>query len=246
MVTADRTAAAAQPILVLECADSAARKRFGSSMTLVCNQVSYERRPVKQESAVQEMLPPMPLSLEEQLLRSVSASHNIAIPRFVPADEPTPDAIRAHHKDLAQFASVSLWLKNTGVQNGSNIKVEVSIQREDGLRVVDASDLPKKPQNRIAMLTSVSASAFFRDTNVQEFADHFVVRMTVAKIQPQDEYWTNSAFYVASASNRTLQVTAKIFADDLAKPIEVPLTLNTVVQPLDLPHDWFPEESEES
>ena len=70
--------------------------------------------------------------------------------------------------------------------------------------------------------------------------------MTVAKIQPQDEYWTNSAFYVASASNRTLQVTAKIFADDLAKPIEVPLTLNTVVQPLDLPHDWFPEESEES
>ena len=48
-------------------------------------------------------------------------------------------------------------------------------------------------------------------------------------IQPQDEFWSSDKFFVASASDRSIEGTAMVFADDLAKPLEFPLKIHTKV-----------------
>ena len=64
------------------------------------------------------------------------------------------------------------------------------------------------------------------DTYVREVSGAWTVEIDAKTIQPQDEFWSDDCFYVASASDQTIDAIATIFADDLAKPLEISLKIH--------------------
>jgi len=82
-------------------------------------------------------------------------------------------------------------------------------------------------------------------THVNESPDGWNVEIDGNTIQPQDEFWSDEKFYLSSDIDRTIETSARIFADDLAKPIEIPLTIRIEVITREMALADLQHESEE-
>jgi len=125
-------------------------------------------------------------------------------------------------KERASYSGLKFWVKNCGSRNASSITVKIPIPRLDGLRVIDYCELPNRPRGPLH-LPDYTASLL--DTQVTSGSTHWDIEAHVKTIRPQDEFWTNDCAYFSSNTDQTIETTAKIFADDLANPIEIPLKL---------------------
>lgn len=67
------------------------------------------------------------------------------------------------------------------------------------------------------------------DTHLRETPTEWIIELSARTVQPQDEFWSLDDIYIAATSNVTLDAAATIFADDLAKPIEVALKIHTKI-----------------
>ena len=143
-------------------------------------------------------------------------------------DGPSAEEMENYLKIRALSNPLRIWLKNLGARNASNVNVKITIPKQDGVVLYDAWSFPKRPRSRLLSALSIPTTINV-DSDVRESASAWTMQVNAKTIQPQDEFWSSDDIYVATASNQTIETVASIFADDLAKPIEVPLKIHLKV-----------------
>jgi hypothetical protein len=157
-------------------------------------------------------------------------------------DGPSAEEVEKYVKTRALSSPIRVWLKNLGAKNASNVNVKIVIAKRDGVVLYDAWSFPKRPRSRLMPAFRIP-TAINVDSDVRESASAWTVEVSAKTIQPQDEFWSSDDIYIAAASNQTIDATASIFADDLAKPIEVPLRIHVkVVERQIAPEDFQGED----
>jgi len=68
------------------------------------------------------------------------------------------------------------------------------------------------------------------DVMVEEHGDNWTVSVKIGKLQPQEETFTSGFLYLGSTEPVQIEMKARIFADNVPCPIEIPLTVNIKVE----------------
>jgi len=241
MVKADHQVAIAQANLDLEWVDASTDQRLGKEVTIRC--VKLVDPPPR---------PPEPKPRQPEWMASASVAKSLLAQCATPVTrtwslntEPSAEEISEYMKARALLAPLRIWLKNLGLRNASSIKVRIHIPRASGVCVIDESDLPRKPGSRFLSALNLHARISF-DTCVRESPEGWNVEIDAKTIQPQDEFCSGDEFYLSTESDQVVETTARIFADDLAKPIEIPLKINIEVKTREITLADLRLESEES
>jgi hypothetical protein len=209
MVKIDQSALQAEVRIALEWADPKNRNHIGLETSITSTRLIDS--PASQPSPPEPAPGPRPLSA---FLWPDDGTYTEELIKYVKAD--------------ALLKPIRIWLKNLGARNVSNVNVRLVIKRAEDLFVLDEGDIPQKPRRRSLLATvNLPVTPSF-DTHIAEEPGEWIIDITARAIQPQDEYWSD-CFFIATVSDRTIDVLATIFADDLAKPVEASLKIYATV-----------------
>jgi hypothetical protein len=211
MVSADHDTAGSQANIELEWADGFQLKRLGKSASITCCDVTIKPEPPPEPAS--PIAPSMHDIYERMMVETVS------LPVF---SGPSEEDLQEFVRKLSAYAAVRVWLNNVGKHNVSSVNVSIEIKKELGLQIVEEGDQPQKPSPHLMPSIASKVNAF--GPFVEENKDSWQIDIHAPTIQPQREHWSGR-FYVTSDRSRTIAAMAKIFADDLAQPIQVPLNL---------------------
>ena len=132
---------------------------------------------------------------------------------------------------------VGFVVRNISSCAAYDVRVEVEVSDTGGLALADCSSCPDLPQPYIlyaAQRTQAHLSSVSRDVTVTRHGDDWLIGAFVEKVQPKRAVWTEDQFYVGSTQARGLELTARVFADNLPEPQEVKLRIgfDTEMKPL--------------
>lgn len=224
MARADQNAILGETRIALEWAQPKTRTRLGSEATLTGTRLvapppaNPKPTPIRSMPAERTFAQ---LSSVEQLMRPaqpVSFSMNLG---------PSADKLMEYYQLRALACPIRIWLKNLGAKNAANVNVKIVLLKVDGLALYDEWSFPEKPRGQLDILRSTSRMPV--DTHVRETPSEWIIEVSAKTVQPQDEFWGRDDIYIAAPSDQTLVAAATIFADDLAKPIEVALKIHTKI-----------------
>lgn len=224
MVRADHQISLAQARLNVEWAAADGRTRFGKEARIECVNLITPPQP--------EGRHPEPRVMMERALRAVSIRSD-ADKRHQPLSTvdrellPTGD-YADYIKARAMLVPLRIFIQNVGAKNAASVNAKIRILKAPGVKVIDESDFPQKPRNP-SFIRAPLVLPMMHDTFVKEAADVWIVQVDAKTIQPQDEFWSDDNFYVSVESDQVIAAHVRIFADDLAKPIEIPLTISAKV-----------------
>jgi len=246
MAKADQQVSIMQANLDFEWVDSTEHRRLGKDVTIKCVKLINPppEPPKPMRPSIKSDAPPSNPTYLEFIKRSIHANSTPITPTVSLNDGPSAEEVIEYAKALASFAPLRIWLKNLGLRNAASVKVRIHIPRESGVRVIDEGDFPKEPKGRLLSLIGWRTPISF-GTHVNESPDGWNVEIDGNTIQPQDEFWSDEKFYLSSDIDRTIETSARIFADDLAKPIEIPLTIRIEVITREMALADLQHESEE-
>lgn len=230
MVKADQNASLGEARIAVEWAAAKTRTRLGLEVGLTGARLieppppppkPTPRPPTALERKIARLSPFEQFQFPQpQVARIVSIGHDTG---------PTAEELREYVQNRALFSPLRVWVKNLGARNASNVNVRIAIPKIDGVVVLDTRTLPKRPRGRGLLSALDLHTPRPLDTYVREVSGAWTVEIDAKTIQPQAEFWSYDHFYVASASDQTIEAIATIFADDLAKPLEVPLKIHAKV-----------------
>lgn len=237
MAKADLELSVTQANLDLEWADSEEHRRLGKEVTLGCLKLVEPPPPAPNPlTLLPEVGVPNSIAARMDSIRQVLLAQyaTLGTPTMSTGRGPSREELE-YTKACALLAPLRIWVKNLGHRNASSVNVRILVPRGKGIHAIDEGDLPKEPQTPLSALASVRIPSFC-DTHVEESPEGWNLEIHTKSIQPQDEFWSRSKFYVWSESDQTVETTATIFADDLAKPIEIPLKLTIQVTTREITH----------
>jgi hypothetical protein len=243
MVKADHNASLGEARIALEWADPKEPVLLGTEITVTGIRLTEPPPPAPTPK------PTDPPSREGRASEGISRD----LMRFLQPPEvrtvlltgmegPTEEELSSYAQSRSLISPLRVRLKNIGARNAANVKVRITIPKIERVIVLDSGELPERPQGG-ALISAIHSHTVFRnDTDVRDDPTAWVVEIDAKTIQPQDEFWSDP-FYIATGSDRTIEAVAKIFADDLAKPIEVALKINArnlerEITPEDLQATW--------
>lgn len=221
------------PQLSLDLGDPEGRTILGSHAT-VRSMVLEERPPP----------PPVPdyvrnalgaqFALAEQI-RSMSRATKFSMNRV------DPEKLAAYRKELGLLVRLGFCVKNTGKILVADARVLVEIPKHEGLRVLD--ELPDRPRGPLDLPEVVSLASHLRPrtrtTSVDDCGDHWEIDARLGKIQPDATVWS-LPFWLGSPVPLHLPLVARVFGDNIAPPIDVPVTIAVEVG-----EDWLDEEKDD-
>jgi len=149
-----------------------------------------------------------------ELMRKASIS-----PLYSP---PTSEDIRAYRQEVALLYPLGFWAKNVSETTAQDVRVKISGAMQDGLQIVDEGNHPANQHDILAHALS--------DVMVEEHGDNWTVSVKIGKLQPQEETFTSGFLYLGSTEPVQIEMKARIFADNVPCPIEIPLTVNIKVE----------------
>ena len=121
-------------------------------------------------------------------------------------------------------------VKNTGKILVADARVLVEIPKNEGLRVLD--ELPDRPRGPLDLPEVVSLASHLRPstrtTSVDDCGDHWEIDARLGKIQPDATVWS-LPFWLGSPVPLHLPLVARVFGDNIATPIDVPVTITVEV-----------------
>lgn len=222
MARADQNTILGETRIVLEWAEPKTRTRLGAEVTLTGTR--FVIRPPAVPGITPISLTPLERTLAqlnplEQFMRPAppgSFSMNLG---------PSADELMEYYQIRALACPIRIWLKNLGAKNAANVNVKIVLPKVDGLTLYDDWSFPKKPRGEFDLFGNVSRMPVH--THLTKTASEWIVEVSAKTIQPQDEFWSLDDIYITTLSDQTLDAAVTIFADDLAKPIEVALKIHT-------------------
>ena len=135
-----------------------------------------------------------------------------------------------HRRKLALLVPVGFYVYNSGRVTAHGVRATMRIGNGAGLRVFDNDSLPQAP---LVMMAPVGRFEVW----VEPFTDYWDVTVKFGKVQPSADRWTSEPLYIGATVSQALKVTARVFADNLSKPIDVPLSFDISAAPGTLTED---------
>ena len=215
-------AAIAIPTLTMEFGNLKSRKGLGTSIgrtsVLLVDPPPPPSNPVAEAQAkvLKAMLQ------NDKIMKSFDSLGDISkmlspMGRF----RPKPEEIRRYHEEVARFSSVALVIRNTGCITATGVRVEISGQKYEGFEVRDAHDAPQQPTG----FPHVQLATFRSSIEVAIHDNEWRAVVDVGRLQPKAEHWTDADLYIAATVPVTVQATARVYADNLSQPVELPLEI---------------------
>jgi hypothetical protein len=208
------------PQLTLELADPKERTVYGAAASITSTVLrGGVPRALAMPGALDESLSSMKRFRE--MMRPVTTRS--------PWTEPDPEKLLAYKKEMALLARLGFCVKNMGTTLAEDARVLVQIPKHDGLNIVDA--LPERPRGLEASFgfigRVVPASAMM--TKVSDRGDHWEITARLGKIQPDATAWSKP-FWMSSSYPHATSFTARLFGDNIPKPIDAPFRIDIEVK----------------
>lgn len=198
-----------RPILELQFANVDERKLLGRDITVVSTIVNYDESKIP-------LVKPEPFSPSALLSRGN----------------------RNYYRDKADYIAETSLLNKLGfyVRNGgsvlaSNVRLIIQGKATNDVTVCDQSDYPEYPQrdNIYVGVNSTLRYAFDR-LNVEIHGNDWTMTALFGSIQPKAIEWSSGSFYVGAERPTKLDLTASIYADNIAEPIIIPISITIEVR----------------
>jgi hypothetical protein len=220
------SAVLAVPQVALDVADPKERRVLGTAVQITSKLLA--KRPPR--------IPDRALGSHRTLMKQL---HAPAVADFYSRwDRPNPQKVLAYEKELGLLVRLGFRLKNTGKVLVEDARVFAEVPKQNDLRVVD--ELPQRPRGRLEMHPRFRPFVEpVRTTVTTGCGDRWEVIARLGKIQPDETVWS-APFWVGSPVPRDLSVLARVFGDNIATPIDVPLTVSIQVE-----NGWLEEERSE-
>ena len=161
-------------------------------------------------SSLLEPPPPMPPVLRNHIsLVEQFTARNLFGP---------PELVFTWRKGLALFQPVAVHVRNAGQTVASDARVELTVAKKAGLRLVDEEGLPAQPRGLADTMRVPSFRPSVHDTHVKDYEDHWVVMLRIGKVQPGGATWS-APFYLGSEAPMAVIIEARVLADEIPVPL---------------------------
>lgn len=138
-----------------------------------------------------------------------------------------PKKVAAHREELGLLVRLGFCARNTGRILLEDARILVDIPKLDQLRVLD--ELPERPRAPLeAAVIRPIASLLHRrtrTTTVHDDEKRWQVDARLGKIQAAETVWS-IPFWIGSPVPRELDLVARVSADNISVPIEVPFRVS--------------------
>lgn len=213
------------PIIELEFADPHKRTRYGTDFNATSFLLIDPPPQQIDMNVLRELFKRMPSDFDQESMPSIGLFHP---PRnFLTQDDifsqPSPKEVREYHQELALLTPIGFYLKNKSGVTAIDVRVEIYGKVIEGLILNDEYNYPENRRGIWGIPKPIITSV-----NHCEHGEDWTVSIDVKKLQPQEECWITDYLYVGSRSPLQVEMLAKIFADNIPVPQEVPLSISIV------------------
>jgi hypothetical protein len=216
MGAANVTANQPVPQIALDLGDPVERQIFGASATVVSKVLRKQKRLVDTKHPV--------VTKHEDLFAFAAISSRVSLGRKLGRID--PKKLAAYRTERALFDGLGFHAKNTGRVLIEDARIVVEIPKHDGLRVLAQDELPERPRSPLDITPYIRPPS---DTWVRGGEHSWEISSRLGKIQPDATVWSDP-FYIGSTVPVDLVVTARIFGDNISRPIDVSLTIGIEVE----------------
>jgi len=214
---ADSVAIVTAPVMSLQFADHENRQERGNSMNL--SSIAYE-----------EPVPPLPDTQVMQLRDIGKSGWRIRTP------EPLirPDYWREKEEYIRLtnlLRPVAFVIHNQSSTLVQGVRVEIIGSSCGGITVRD--QLPDKPAYRLIDVIPPKIDARLslqRQTEVVYHSSQWTLTIHFGNVQPKSSVWADEPFYIGSSAEKSLELEAVIYADNLPDPQKVKLTIEFEIE----------------
>jgi hypothetical protein len=221
------------------------RKTFGSSIEVFPR--VFVDPPRLSANEVTEAMKTMMAGLEsgvlEQVRQQKTLSSTIQHSLF---PKPTPKELREYYQEVALLVPVGLYVRNIGEVVAQDVRAEISLPIVDGLEVVEEQDHPRNRPSSNSFIVNNHNFMISQNLTLTRTTEKLLFEANFGKIQPQAEAWLYDLFYISSDRLLEVEMSARIFADNLPRPIDTLLKIQ--VSPTEMeydPKEWEHLEEEE-
>lgn len=214
---ADSVAIVTAPVMSLQFADHENRQQRGNSMNL--SSIAYV-----------EPLTPLPDTQVMQLRDIGKSGWRIRTP------EPLirPDYWREKEEYIRLtnlLRPVAFVIHNQSSTFVQGVRVEIIGSSCGGITVRD--QLPDKPAYRLIDVIPPNIDArrsLQRQTEVVYHSSQWTLTVHFGNVQPKSSVWADEPFYIGSSAEKSLELEAVIYADNLPDPQKVKLTIEFEIE----------------
>lgn len=193
------------PTIELEFARPKHRKRLGREIE-VTSRILIDSTPARNK----------PEGTESGGHLGLSASGILAMARHF---EPSGEALRSFYEQAWLLTSLGFWTHNSAPVTATAMRVEITCETEEGVQILDEWTRPKEPRGILQRpILPISSNI-----SVSKYDRSYLVEVEIGRLQPKAEYWTDAGLYVGARVPSVIDMVAKVFADNLPKPLEFPL-----------------------
>jgi hypothetical protein len=136
--------------------------------------------------------------------------------------------MRKYREDMAVMRRTGFFVRNIGSVTARDVLVEIHAPKKDGVQLLDAYEVPREPSTYFS--AALASQPIETDVFVSEYDSEWVATIKVGKLQPKAEFWTYGHLYVATRKPQELEMTARVFGDNIPQPIEIPLRVRVKVE----------------
>lgn len=207
---------ASVPNVLVELADPHKRERWGTTANVICTTLLDSPPPPARK--------PEPGDVIKKLGRPSHFMRTTLDP--MAHLNPSSEEWIAYMKGTARISRVSFWAQNVGTVNVSNARVEIRISQQDGVVIESGHRGPRKPRSTFELIqpTTPKPSIF-----VEHEGDEYAMSFDLGNLQPKADFWKQGNFIVAAKASCEIPIRVRIYADNLANPLESTLTLKVQV-----------------
>lgn len=215
---ADSVAIVTAPVMSLQFADHENRQELGNSMKL--SSIAYG-----------EPVPPLPDTQVMQWRDIGKSGLSIGTP------EPliSPDYWREKEEYIrltSLLRPVAFVIHNQSSTLVQGARVEIIGSSSGGITIRD--QLPDKPAYRLIDVIPPNIYAdrlsLQRQTEVVYHSSQWTLTVHFGKVQPKSSVWADEPFYIGSSAEKSLELEAVIYADNLPDPRKVKLTIDFEIE----------------
>ena len=131
-----------------------------------------------------------------------------------------------HIKVTNILRPIGFALSNTGSILAVNTRVEIVTPKENGFGFINQYDYPDKPlYYKPKFDANLPPGIFNEKPTVAQRGDKWEISLILGNIQPKATAWSE-VFYIACDQQRSIELEALVYADNLPDPLRVPLLIS--------------------
>ena len=222
------SAVAQSPSLAIELNDPVTKLPSGDAVTIVSKVLTTVPNEGELPSELREALSPVfVLAREMQIVKAAMQVRTV--------DDPSPKDLIAYEKKRGLLQPLILLARNLSGPTILDARVVLRIPRRPGLKVSDKK--PVRPSGLLAGL--YTGTSLPSDVAVTKERDGWVVELRFGKIQPGADV-ESDPLWIGCDAACDVHISARVFADNLAQPVDLSFSLTFRVE-----HGWLDHDGAE-